>query len=68
MTARNHAATLFSMDPDCAYRGHKGMRTLRAAMDRLFARGAIRSVNIGPPSNPRPRIEKAELRDDLKAA
>ena len=63
-TARNNAPLLFSIDPDCKreYKNDKGKRWFRAAMDRLFAKGSIKSVDTGSPSNPRPRIERTGLR------
>src|SRR5580765_3735672 len=50
-TARNNAPLLFSSDPECKreYRGEKGKRWFRAAMDRLFANGSIKSVDVGSP-------------------
>lgn len=58
--ARNFAPTAFSRDQDCKYRRESGMRTLRRAMDRLFARGVIQSVPTEKsPSRPRPKIVKA---------
>jgi len=61
-TARNNAPTVFARDPSSSYKGKKGRAALVAAMHRLYERKMIRSVEYGPPSKPRTRIERIGLR------
>ena len=59
-TARNFAPTVFSRNAECAYRDRSGYHDLKAAMDRLYDKNAIKSVEYGPPSDRRPKIERAK--------
>jgi RecA-family ATPase len=47
-TARNYAPTLFSRDANCSFKGGKAV--LRQAMDNLFEKAVLKSVEYGPPS------------------
>lgn len=61
-TSRNGAPTLFSRDLMCKYRGKPGRAILAAAMERLYDKKMIHSVEYGPPSKRHARVERVVFR------
>jgi hypothetical protein len=59
-TAQNNAAKVFSEDSRCKLKGKAGRPKLKAAMERLLAKGMIEVAETGPQSRRTPYLCRVE--------